>query len=270
MIRSGRRVRHRAWATAIVAVAFMVSSVTAQPPAPTTTDVFSRLVWLDLSAQNVWRGIDRGDVGLGLGGALSWGDPGAHATKLNLLGEARIAATARSSVSDLIRIGGTVVRQFSEDGSWIWLGADVFALPNSADHSFTSEISAGFRFRLPAWFPESRRMILVEAYRDLSRYDATYARGAIQFDYKFAVRNSAFVEIGQAWSSFPGGQHAGSTDFGVHGTDLTVTLVRQADPGTTRTRWANHSIEPYIRLLWIKRNADPNLLDGGVRIVWVR
>jgi hypothetical protein len=142
---------------------------------------------------------------------------------------------------------------------------DAFALPNASGRN-AAELSLGTRFRLPRWLPERHPTILLHAHRAFSDIDANYARAAIQFDYKFGVSHGAFIEAGQAWSDFPGGI---SPDFGVHGTDLTITYVRQPDPATTRTSGSTPSIEPFVRVLWTKLNRDPNLFDGGIRFVWV-
>ena len=250
---------------ATFAVGVAVAAASAQPPGAITTDVFTRLVWLEAGAQHVWRGIDVGDAALVAGAALSWGESGAQTTQWNLLAEGRTAATQRGPASDRLRLGGTVVRQLTDEGTSLWLGVDAFALPNASGRT-RAELSAGTRFRLPRWLPERRPTVLLDVHRAFSDIDANYARAAVQFDYKFGVSHGAFIEVGHAWSDFAGGI---SPDFDVHGTDLTITYVRQADPTATRTSGSTRSIEPFVRVLWTKLNGDPNLLDAGLRIAWV-
>lgn len=254
--------------TLLVTALALPSVATAQMSIPsTTTDVFSRLLWVQGSAQDTWRGIDRGNFGLRAGGALSWGEPSAGSTTFVLSGEARTAVSDRTDVSDLLRGGLALAYRIDDDGTLVWVGADAFFLPSAHARAETAELAAGFRFAVPAWLPERHPALLVEARRDLSRYQATYLRSALRLDYKFGVQNGAMIEVGQSWSGLPSGDAVGSMGFGSQGTDLTLTFLRQSDPARANA-WTNLSIEPFLRVLWNKRNSDRNLFDIGLRIAF--
>lgn len=235
----------------------------AEPPAPNTSEVFTALAWVDASARNLWRGLDRGLGGGGVGAALSLGDPGKGMTRLIALADARSAVANRVSVSDQLRTSATVIRQVAEDGAWVWGSIDGYALPRAEHGVATAEVGAGLRFRWPWWWQERSPFVLAEVHKDLVRNGAVYARGSARFDYKVGARFSFVAEVGQAWSNLPSGEESGTFSFGNHGTDATVTFVVQNEAEVAST--FGYSIEPYVKSVWVSRNRQSWLVDGGLR-----
>lgn len=260
------RVRTLCWTVMLVLWATYAVADMAGPS--TTTDVFSRMAWLQMGAQNAWRGFARGELGMYGGGAVCWGGAKKGSTNVILSGEASTAALDRSDASDLLRGGVALVYRIDDKGSLVWVGGDVFVLPGAETRVATGEVAAGLKALVPVWLPERRPTFFVEARRDLSRYEASYLRGAIRLDYKFAVKWSAMLDVGHAWSGLPAGDAVGSRSFGSQGTDLTLTLLRQMDPAELDS-WPS-SFEPFVRMLWNRGNSDPNLIDAGIRVVFMK
>lgn len=247
---------------ATLAAAMAAEPAHAQSWATLATDVFTTLRWGGLGARATWRDLHHGNTELRLGAAKSWGGPGAGTTSYVLLGEGRTALSDRTDLSDRLHVAGFAIRELNDDGAALWGGVDVIGLPSAPSRAMTAELSAGVKARLPKWLPSRRPLVILEGAGDLSRYRAMYLRSALRLDYEVGKGLGAFIEAGQAWSGLPGGEAVGSVPFSNHGTDLSLRATIQRGDRRSRT-W---SVEPFVRMRWITRNADPNLFDHGIRV----
>lgn len=236
---------------------------------PPTTDFFSSLVWIEAGLHNTWRGIDRGDGGLRLGIGGLWGNADAGATNLVLNAEARGALSHRTTVSEHLRAGALILYRITDDATSAWVSADGFLLPRANTDKATFELAAGLKVLMPFWLPERRPYVLAEVRRDLSRYEATYARAALRLDYKFGVRHGAMVEFGHAWSELPFGEELGALRPGTQLTDVSLTFLRQTDPAASPDGGVR-SVEPFLRYTRAQGGPKRNLVNVGVRVVMVR
>lgn len=241
----------------------------AQTWSPLSTDVFSSIVSAGASVLETRREIEHGKGALSGGIALSRGgfDAGDLFVVFGVHGQT--AAFRRTSVTDAAQVTAIFGRRLDDNGV-IWIGAEGSVLPGADSHRATAALSGGLRIRVPKWLPERNPFLIIEAARDLARYDATYVRTALRLDYKFKPTMGLFIEGGHAWSGLPGDDNHGAIPFSAHGTDVTITLTKQTAPEHQKPDHAAMSLEPYVRMLWIRRGAERSHFDLGVRVTFVR
>lgn len=253
-----------------LAATFAAAPAHAQSWAPLATDVFTTIGSVQLSSAATWRGLDRGQGRVTAGGAVSQGGPGAGSV-ITVLGiDGQSSVMRRTTVTDMLTAFATVAYQIDDANNLVWGTLGGMLLPRATTDRATADVGGGVRFALPVWLPERHPRVIVEGAYDLSRYKAAYVRTALRLDYKFTPTIGAFIEGGYAISGLPGADSTGSVPFGSHGTDVTLTVVRQTDPAKVSGDQPTMSIEPYLRGNWMRRNNDPNLFDFGIKLTMVK
>lgn len=255
-----------------VAVVLLITSMAfaadAQTYVPSTaSDYFSQELWIEASSTATWRHLDVGNWGIGAGVARSWGEPDEHRSLFIVSGEANTALADRSDGSDRLRLGAAWRYNISNSNEAAWVNADATGFLNASNERTTFSIGAGAKFRLPRWLPERHPLIIIEGERDFRRYDAAYLRGGLRLDYWLPIpRYGVMIDVGHAFSGYPRGAVEGSADFGSHGTDLTLTLLRQPDPAALHV---GPTIEPFVGIIVSDRNPN-TVFNFGVRVTRIQ
>src|SRR5687767_12098567 len=120
------------------------ASASAQTWSPVASDVFSGIVWANVSVLETRRNIEHGKGALSVGGALSRGGFDAGDVFIVLGAQGQTAAFQRTSVSDSLQATAILGRRLDEGGV-IWFGAEGSVLPGADNHRATGELSAGVR-----------------------------------------------------------------------------------------------------------------------------
>lgn len=250
----------------LVALLAAPAAAQAQEWMPLSTDFFTYLGWGAVSARESWHDLHLGDGGVDVGGAAHFGGFSRGDNFVRLSGDARTALFDRSDAADRLRAGVQLAHQLTDNGETLWLEANGFALPSANRDRLFGEVSANARVRVPTWLPERKPLLLLEAARDFGGIDATYLRGALRLDYKFGVRYGAFLELGQTWNDYP---RADSRALKADASDVSLTVTLQPDPARTVGRHPP-SYEPFVRAFWSDRGDDRDIVDVGLRIVFIR
>lgn len=252
----------RTFIVAILTVAVLAAPANSQSYLPPHTDYFAWLGWASADTHSSWRGSSMGDWGVQVGGARSWGAPWKGSANLQVHARAQSALADSRSWGEVAQAGSAVRYRLSDHGAAAWAGVDALRL--GFDDGITSgEVNAGVAFRVPVWLPERLPLITLQGARNIAGHDTDYARAGLVLDYKFGVTRSLVIEAGHAWSRFH------STQMKTLGTDLTVRVLLQKDPAASAPS-GFPAVAPFVRVLWVDSNDDPNIVVAGASIYWTR
>ena len=253
----------RALIVAILGLAIHAAPASSQAHIPPHTDYFTWLGWAGAETESSWRGLATGDWGVHAGGARGWGAPWAGSSNLHVHAQVQAPLADPQSWGEVATAGSTVRYRLSDHGAAAYVGADAVRLGFGDDGITTAEVNAGLMFRVPVWLPERLPLITLHGAKNIAGDDTDYARAGLLLDYKFGATRSLLLDAGHAWSGFH------TARLKTHGTDLTIRLLLQKDPATTPSSGIP-AFAPFVRVLWVNSNDDPNQVVVGASLYWTR